>query len=171
MVKVNLNWFGQISNDLVLHRDFHNVIEDPGIPDSLLKDQCIVSILSFSVPVEVLGGRVVVLTWNKVLFLKKFSTTLLVWFAASFRAWGMWTLMVGSSETPWLYWKTIRTGMRITVRDCLPVQRFLQRIEEQNQCPIPCVYVLSWYEEATNSKTWMLHKCSTQQHRTFQSQL
>lgn len=101
MVKVNLNWFGQTSNDHVLHRDFHHVIEDPGIPDSLLKDECIVSILSLGIPVEVLGGGGwEVLTWNKVLFLKKFNTTLLVFFAACFRAGGMWTLMVGSSETP-----------------------------------------------------------------------
>lgn len=57
MVKVNLNWLGQISNDLILDSDFHNIIEDPDIPETLLKDNCIVSILSFSIPVEMLGWR------------------------------------------------------------------------------------------------------------------
>lgn len=102
MVKVNLDWLKQISDDLILDSDFHNIIEDPDIPDTLLKDNCIVSILSFSIPVEMLcvwgGGEA--LTWNKELFLKKFNTTLLVFFAACFRAGGIWTLMVGSADKP-----------------------------------------------------------------------
>ena len=40
------------------------------------------------------------LTWKKKLFLKKVHTTLLVTFAACFRAVGIWTVTVDSAETP-----------------------------------------------------------------------
>lgn len=46
------------------------------------------------------------LTWNRELFWKKVQTTLLVFFAACFRAGGIWTVIVGSADAPLMAWET-----------------------------------------------------------------
>lgn len=39
MLKDNPNWLWQISDDFVLHSDFHNIIKNPGLFKTILKEK------------------------------------------------------------------------------------------------------------------------------------
>lgn len=115
MVKANPDWLRQVTDDLILNGYFNNIIKNPEVLGTVLKDKKKRAFQSkpllrqrrVRVRVHVRCGAD---TWNKELFWKNVQMTLSVVLAACFRTGGIWTVMAGSADASCVSWKLKQTN-------------------------------------------------------------